>query len=129
MEMGEARLRMDRKIDCRQLSRDRLCAPYQQAERFCAVQTPIILVKTIEEAAAVGVHEALQVDLASRVVRVSKQLLPLNAVSRCVVIRDVAQDADEGKVHRVLERALDGRIVVVLPGFEIAEALIAAAGE
>ena len=83
----------------------------------------------MEETAAVGFDEPLQIGLALQIVGIAEQPLDLHAARHRVVVDDIAQDPDESQIDRVLEGGLDGRPGVILPSCEIAEALVAAAGK
>ena len=89
--------------------------PASMLDRVIAAQTLVVLVVAIQEPAAVGLDEALQIFVALRIVGIVQQTLHLDPVGRDVIVQDVAQHPDEGQVDRVLERFEDGRVGGSLP--------------
>ncbi len=100
----------------------------KQVQRLFGVEPVVVIVVAIEVGPSFLVGEAPQVLLAQRLGGDGVQL-PRTLLLRRVVARQVAQQADERQIDRKRESLLHRRIQMVLGLVEIAEHLVAAAGQ
>ncbi len=112
-----------------QAGRAHLHAAQQGGQPLFRIPSAVVLVEAYHVGAAFLVRKALQVGAALGRAAVLEDVSDVRPGMGNLVAHDVAHDADEDQVDRVLEALAHSHVALALPTLEIGEALHPATGE